>query len=71
MIMYKYSIDKEFMRSKDGIVTLVGKKIPNIAHGYVFVDDQYEAIRTLETKYPSNEYIRYNVNLERTNIIEL
>ena len=74
MEIYKYQVDKIFTKEKDGDPMshiMVGKIVPSMAHGYIFVDDHSEAIRTLESKYPSNEYIRYDIHLDWTNIIEL
>lgn len=74
MEIYKYQVDKVFIKEKDGDPMshmMVGKRVPDMSHGYIFVDDHSEAIRTLESKYPSNEYIRYDIHLDWTNIIEL
>lgn len=71
MEIYKYNVDRTYKESyAEYSSIMVGKTMPNIAHGYVFVDDYDEAIRTLESKYPSNMYVRYDIHLERTNIIE-
>ena len=71
MEIYKYQVDKEIIKSRYGITPMEGRVVHNFARGYVFVNNKEEAYRTIDAKYESNEYERYYIHLEYTNMIEL
>lgn len=66
MKVFMYSVSKKYLTG-----VMKGKVIHGYDHGYVFAEDSEDAIRKLETKYPSDKSSTYGFSYEETSFISL
>ena len=70
MEMYKYVVDKHYLK-RDGSSPMEGKKILEVAQGYVFAESLDEAMNIMLKSYPSDKTVKYAIRLNKTNIIAM
>lgn len=71
MKLYKYTIDKRFVKAKYSGDVMVGKKIPNVATGYIFAEDYQEAKHILYSRLPYDSHVEFDAHIEETSILPM